>query len=242
LTKDSTTGMDGDSQSLNRYIYVLNNPVMLIDINGLFSFAPLGVAALEFGQSLGQAELAGASAFFTGAEAGGLVLAGHPVRAGLTIASGVWSSVSELNDSLRSAGAAGVNIGRAIRDQQYVLPADVSAPMDELIQSKVGTVITAANTVYSVGSGLYDLTKSVSDLRDAATLLYKYGNRFSPETLLLAKSQLLRAAYSLYDLGANTIELNSIVSELSGSPQVANKPFIPEGIDTIAILNRPQTK
>jgi RHS repeat-associated protein len=35
VTKDPITGKDGDSQSLNRYIYALNNPVRLIDISGL---------------------------------------------------------------------------------------------------------------------------------------------------------------------------------------------------------------
>jgi len=35
LTKDPLTGTDGDPQSLNRYIYALNNPVRLIDISGL---------------------------------------------------------------------------------------------------------------------------------------------------------------------------------------------------------------
>jgi RHS repeat-associated protein len=35
ITKDPTTGGDGDSQSLNRYVYALNNPVRLIDISGL---------------------------------------------------------------------------------------------------------------------------------------------------------------------------------------------------------------
>ncbi len=35
ITKDSLTGKDTDSQSLNRYVYALNNPVMLVDINGL---------------------------------------------------------------------------------------------------------------------------------------------------------------------------------------------------------------
>jgi RHS repeat-associated protein len=37
ITKDPTTGKDGDSQSMNRYIYALNNPVRLIDISGLCS-------------------------------------------------------------------------------------------------------------------------------------------------------------------------------------------------------------
>jgi len=35
LTKDPTTGNDSDGQSLNRYVYALNNPVGLIDISGL---------------------------------------------------------------------------------------------------------------------------------------------------------------------------------------------------------------
>ena len=34
ITKDPVTGKDGDSQSLNRYIYALNNPIILIDISG----------------------------------------------------------------------------------------------------------------------------------------------------------------------------------------------------------------
>ncbi len=35
ITKDPTTGTGGDSQSLNRYVYALNNPVRLVDISGL---------------------------------------------------------------------------------------------------------------------------------------------------------------------------------------------------------------
>ena len=35
ITKDPTTGKEGDSQSMNRYIYALNNPVRLIDISGM---------------------------------------------------------------------------------------------------------------------------------------------------------------------------------------------------------------
>ena len=35
ISKDPTTGNDSDGQSLNRYVYALNNPVRLIDISGL---------------------------------------------------------------------------------------------------------------------------------------------------------------------------------------------------------------
>jgi len=34
LTKDPLTGRDSDSQSLNRYVYALNNPIRLIDVSG----------------------------------------------------------------------------------------------------------------------------------------------------------------------------------------------------------------
>jgi RHS repeat-associated protein len=35
ISKDPTTGNDNDGQSLNRYVYALNNPIRLIDISGL---------------------------------------------------------------------------------------------------------------------------------------------------------------------------------------------------------------
>jgi RHS repeat-associated protein len=35
VTKDHTTGKDADGQSMNRYVYAMNNPVRLIDISGL---------------------------------------------------------------------------------------------------------------------------------------------------------------------------------------------------------------
>ena len=37
VTKDPLMGNDGDTQSLNRYVYALNNPIILIDIDGLKS-------------------------------------------------------------------------------------------------------------------------------------------------------------------------------------------------------------
>ena len=35
ITKDPLTGNDSDGQSLNRYIYALNNPIQMVDISGL---------------------------------------------------------------------------------------------------------------------------------------------------------------------------------------------------------------
>ena len=35
ITKDPQTGKDGDTQSLNRYVYAVNNPVRFVDVSGL---------------------------------------------------------------------------------------------------------------------------------------------------------------------------------------------------------------
>ncbi|MBI5756332.1 MAG: RHS repeat protein, partial [Nitrospirae bacterium] len=37
ITKDPLSGTDGDSQSLNRYVYALNNPVRFVDVSGFWS-------------------------------------------------------------------------------------------------------------------------------------------------------------------------------------------------------------
>jgi RHS repeat-associated protein len=53
VTKDPVTGKDGDSQSLNRYIYALNNPVRLVDVSG-FCASP---SFSEYGSSDGLNDL-----------------------------------------------------------------------------------------------------------------------------------------------------------------------------------------
>jgi RHS repeat-associated protein len=58
VTKDPTTGKDGDSQGLNRYIYALNSPVRLIDISG-FSAQEAGNSYLSFRQWLVNSILGG---------------------------------------------------------------------------------------------------------------------------------------------------------------------------------------
>ena len=47
VTKDPVTGKDGDGQSLNRYIYVLNNPVNWIDISGYSRRESSGMVSLS---------------------------------------------------------------------------------------------------------------------------------------------------------------------------------------------------
>jgi RHS repeat-associated protein len=46
ITKDPLTGNDTDGQSLNRYVYALNNPVRLIDIDGKIFWVPFAAGAI----------------------------------------------------------------------------------------------------------------------------------------------------------------------------------------------------
>jgi len=50
ITKDPLTGNDADNQSLNRYVYALNNPVVFIDISGL-SAKEGSISETDFGTS-----------------------------------------------------------------------------------------------------------------------------------------------------------------------------------------------
>lgn len=50
ITKDLLAGNDEDGQSLNRYVYALNNPVRLVDVSG-FSVQEVGISQNIFGSS-----------------------------------------------------------------------------------------------------------------------------------------------------------------------------------------------
>jgi RHS repeat-associated protein len=53
VAKDPVTGKDGDSQSLNRYIYALNNPMSYVDVNGETPLLLTAGAGYIFGSLFG---------------------------------------------------------------------------------------------------------------------------------------------------------------------------------------------
>ena len=55
ITKDTFTGKESDGQSLNRYVYALNNPVMLIDISGFYSINNIFLDTKELLEESGKA-------------------------------------------------------------------------------------------------------------------------------------------------------------------------------------------
>ena len=231
ITKDPTTGKDGDSQSLNRYVYALNNPVRLMDINGLFSWETFAAGVGDIGMGLGKVGITGVSAFFSG-------VSGDPA----VITSTIISTFGDVNEAMRSIDAGSANIANSFFDKPSIAVADQIEQLDTVFKSKAWETVGTVNTLFSLGKGLSDLPKTLDNLNDAATMLDKYSNLFSPETLNYARVQLLVAIDSLHDLGADIVELNKIASKLSGDSQACNKPFIPESTDAKDIPNLPQRK
>jgi RHS repeat-associated protein len=231
VTKDPTGGNDDDSQSLSRYVYALNNPVRLIDINGLFSWGTFGTGVGDIGMGIGQVALTGVSAFYAGVTC-------NPLKIG----SSVISAAGDLNEAMRKIDAGSANIANSFFDKPAITVADQGELFDVVFKSKAWETVSTVNEVYSLVDGLSELPKILDKMSDAATVLDKYSALFSPETLTYARVQLLGAVHSLFDLGANTVKLNDIATKLSGDLQAYNKPFIPESTDAKDIPNQPQRK
>jgi RHS repeat-associated protein len=245
ITKDPTTGKDGDSQRMNRYIYALNNPINLIDVNGAFSIEPLGVAALEAGAALGNLEGAVLTALGTGAalpesiEVAGIgVASGNYYALGAPLAvlgGGIWSSVGSVNQTFKDIDAMSANIPGAFFNRAAVLPEDEHELLDPIYESNTGMAISAAIS-------LSNLPQTIEHLQDSANLLEQYQSLFSPDNLALAKVQLLDAVTALYSTGQDLAKLNNIVATISGGGTGVNKPFIPETIDPNRVAVQPQQK
>ncbi len=136
ITKDPLTGTDGDSQSLHRYVYALNNPIVLADIDGRSPFFALaGVAGAAWGM--------------------GGTLAGDIVRSVATMHITVSSSAEYAEAGLGGlasgivmdstgnpwvAGAAGSAVSETYKEYLDSIAAGKSASFD------VGTILTKAAT------------------------------------------------------------------------------------------------
>jgi RHS repeat-associated protein len=147
ITKDPTTGKDGDSQSLNRYIYALNNPVRLIDISGLSAQDPgkllnllsssdlsylhnllLGMSSddatkrvVSFGDLVASLGGLDKTLAYLGASAGQSKAIGvlGDVSSSINFASGVMDELGGWNNLVQSYQNAGSNIGWLFNGATY---------------------------------------------------------------------------------------------------------------------------
>lgn len=136
ITKDPLTGKDGDTQSLNRYVYAVNNPVIFIDVNGMsvldsffnkfnnFRHSRVGIGiegALQIGSGIGMC-IGGAGMITSAAPQ----LAVSPATSGVTIATAIVSVSA--GTGLIAGG--GLTIGAGILNLNNAIADNKESPFD----------------------------------------------------------------------------------------------------------------
>jgi len=127
VTKDPLTGKDGDSQSLNRYVYALNNPILLSDPIGLSGWRTAATASGQLASGfvgLGLALLPGSAGTVKSARTG------NPVY----FVNGFLSTLDAVNEATRSIGAGSENLARALFGREAISIDSSQGVFDEWLE------------------------------------------------------------------------------------------------------------
>jgi RHS repeat-associated protein len=125
ITKDPLTGKENDSQSLNRYIYAVNNPVGLVDVSGFDALDTIDLVVRNACDPIGVAEIAGGIASIP--VKGPIIAAGYVsgcvgVNIGFFIGDTIWNTDKETNlrkPARELASAAKTGTQKAIAASKY---------------------------------------------------------------------------------------------------------------------------
>jgi RHS repeat-associated protein len=225
LTKDAFTGQNSDGQSLNRYVYALNNPVARMDIDGNLSVSTLGTAAGQSGMTLvyfvlGVSDAIGAGVTFVATE--------NP----LALPSGFASSIETLNNAFRSTDAAAQNVVRSFRNQLPVQTSQGAGPFDNVLSQPEVQRLLEINHAYSLFSNVRDLGEAPRRIQDSYTALVTYRDLLAQDTRLLAALQSFEEFKSLYE---SSVQFRDYILRLATgdvSQRGQNTPSIREITET----------
>jgi len=222
LTKDMVIGKDSDSQSLNRYIYSLNNPLSRIDVNGNFSWDTFGISAFQLGETAGYFGLGITETIATGVT---LAVEKEPI----TVVGDFLSSIETLNNSFKSISASAQNLVGAFRDQSAVSVVQGAGPFDPMFSIPQVVTILRANNIIS-------FVQAPDKLNDAYKALTTYSDMLSSETKMLALVQGLEHLDSIVEtsdqLKQQLVPLNEQIEKV----QSQNLPIIPEILEAQHIV------
>jgi len=194
LTKDALPNGFADTQSLDQYVYALNNPMIRIDVNGHFSLGTLATSVGQLGATLGYFALGVAETIGTG-------VAVAASRNPLILASGAISSLDTLNNAFKSIDASAANLVGAFRDQSAVSIAQGQGPYDHLLAIPTVAAIVNANNIISIVKDAWDLPEVPEKLMDARKAIVTYQSLLSSDTKLLAAWQALQQFVTGVELG-----------------------------------------
>jgi len=121
VSKDPMPGKPNDGQTLNRYVYALNNSIVLIDPSGLFSWKATGIGMLQLAAAAGEVALGTL-------EIGAAAISG-PV-AGTVF---VGSAVRHISEASKYGSAATENFKS--QNDNWVTKDDYVSPVDKFVES-----------------------------------------------------------------------------------------------------------
>jgi RHS repeat-associated protein len=230
LTKDPVTGKDGDSQSLNRYLYTLNNPLRFVDPSGMFS-------GETFGSSVGQ--------FLAG---GGELIGGIPIsiylgtqasirsRSILPLLGASVGAFDTVNDASKQLLASAVNFGGAFYDQPPLSEEDTIGVLDNVLNAQGVRQIVAANKIYSLVNSINNIRGIVKNSQETERFLNQLKSIISDKgkfSFRISGVGSLDDIKEVFKTFVNPRDLAEALNSLFGQNQfAANTPVLVEVIET----------
>ncbi|MFA5947631.1 MAG: RHS repeat-associated core domain-containing protein [Candidatus Gracilibacteria bacterium] len=169
ISQDPVNGTLSNPQSINKYSYVLNNPLKYIDPTGMFAWDTFGTALMQIGNSI-------LSSFTAGIQFGGGLLSSIFTKTPFFIA-----SANNLTDSFVSMANGFENIGRAIEDKNPI--SYNYNPVHYAIDNSFNNYLT--NTLAHFSYGLVDFATGMGGLKNIQNTIKNVDDMFkNPWTLL----------------------------------------------------------
>ncbi len=226
LSKDPIWGIEEDSQSLNRFVYGLNNPIALVDINGFF-------ATKTFFTGVGQVA---ASYATLGLSVVSLIMDGASKKP-VALLSGTIGTLDGINESTRYMHAGTSNLVGAFRDQAAIPTEEGVGVYDEALKNKYIKFVRDANQVYGTVNILRNptkaATKAVDGMTDSIGLL-RGGVRMSDFTEAMAWGQLIT---NFHDIAAIKKDAEESVSSISSWLQELRNSAVGDG-DAVTLIKK----
>ena len=195
INKDLILGDIRDSQTLNRYIIALNNPVINIDPSGLYSWKTAGVGILQLTAAVGG--VASATLVTLGAAYGGPV----------TGPAGIASAISITNDSAKHLRAAWDNITSG--QDEWVTKDDFETSLDKVLD-KYPSVALIEDTAALIG--FFNVLKTPDKITDGARYISKLGK--SGDIGQMANFQLWNSVRKVIDVASMPLREKNIFEDI----------------------------
>lgn len=241
ITKDPLTGTDSDGQSLNRYVYVLNNPLMRVDPSGMFSIETLVTAGFQFLSGVGNALGGFPIAIFLGAEAS--LKSGSIVPLGGAIVGGF----DTVNESSKDILAAFVNVGGAFYNQPPLLSDETVGAFDNVLNLPGIKQVVAANKIYSIATSIRSVSGLVNNPQEARRFMNQLKSIVSDTGKFSFRLKGVGALQDIQEFYKTAVDGRDLIEALqalfgTGFQPAANTPILVEIVETTNGQPRPGKK